>query len=89
MYLKQKNMTIDPEKEDYVWKALNSLATFPIEQRTVTVFTQMVQDVEIRRALKPLTMEGSYGKLLIIQKMYPVVEIGRFTRWKPLWQHLL
>lgn len=63
MYLKQKNMTIDPEKEDYVWKALNSLATFPIEQRTVTVFTQMVQDVEIRRALKPLTMEGSYGKL--------------------------
>ena len=63
MYLQSKNLQITPEKEDYIWKALNSLSTFPAEQRTITVFSEMVQNTEIRTALVPLTMKGSYGKL--------------------------
>ena len=76
-YLQQKNMTIDALTEDLVWKALVSLATFPEEQRTITVFCELVQDNEIRRALKPLTMEGSFGKLFDNNK-----DISGTGRWQ-------
>lgn len=62
-YLQQKNMVIDAAKEDFVWRGLQSLATFPEHQRTITTFCTLVQDIEIRQALKPLTMKGTYGKL--------------------------
>ncbi len=62
-YLSQKNLTITPEIEIYVWNALKSLSVMPPNQRTITVFNQLVQSQEIRQALQPLTMRGSYGKL--------------------------
>ena len=46
-----------------MWKALRSLKEFPEEQRSISTFCEMVQDQEIRQALIPLTMKGSYGKL--------------------------
>jgi len=62
-YLKQKNIEITPAKDNFVWKALRSLKEFPEEQRSISTFCEMVQDQEIRQALIPLTMKGSYGKL--------------------------
>ena len=62
-YLSQKNVAITPSKDNFVWKALLSLREFPVEQRTISTFCQMVQDQEIRQALKPLTSKGSYGRL--------------------------
>lgn len=62
-YMRQKNVTINPEKEDRVWSALLSLQMFPVEQRSISTFCEVVQDIEIRQALKPLTKKGSYGKL--------------------------
>ena len=50
-------MTITSEK------LLKSLATFPPEQRTISNFCDLVQDQEIRITLKPMTSQGSYGKL--------------------------
>lgn len=62
-YLRQKNVVITPAKDNFVWKALCSLREFPKQQRTISTFCEMVQDQEIRQALVPLTMKGSYGKL--------------------------
>lgn len=62
-FLVQKNVTITPAKDNFVWKALLSLREFPIERRNLTTFCEMVQDVEIRQALRPLTSKGTYGKL--------------------------
>ena len=62
-FLKQKNVTINPQKDNAVWKALLSLREFPKGQRTISTFCEMVQDQEIRQALIPLTVKGSYGKL--------------------------
>ena len=62
-YLKQKNMTITPTEENYIWKALLSLRELPENQRTISNFSVMVQDQDIRQGLLPLTMKGSYGAL--------------------------
>ena len=62
-YLKQKNLKVGPKEEDFVWKALLSLRTFPSDKRSLTTFCEMVQSQEIRQALVPLTNKGSYGKL--------------------------
>lgn len=62
-YLKQQNMTVTPRTDNLVWEALKSLAVMPPDQRTISVYCTMVQDQEIRLALRQLTLEGSYGKL--------------------------
>ncbi|MDR3560570.1 MAG: conjugal transfer protein TrbE [Negativicutes bacterium] len=62
-YLKMENYPVGPASKDLVWKALCSLAELPSEQRTLSVFSNIVQDGEIRQTLLPLTREGSFGKL--------------------------
>ncbi len=62
-YLEQQNLTVDSKVDNYVWEALQSLATMPPDQRTISVFCTMVQSEDIRLALKALTQKGSYGKL--------------------------
>lgn len=62
-YLISKNMTITPVEDNYVWNALQSMQKFGEKQRTMTIFCEMVQSEDIREALRPLTMKGSYGGL--------------------------
>jgi type IV secretion system protein VirB4 len=62
-YLKLENYPVDPASKEKVWKALCSIAGLPVEQRTMSVFSGIVQDEAIRQALVPLTQEGSFGKL--------------------------
>ena len=62
-YLRQRNLTLTPEHDDYIWRALQSLALFPKNQRTISNFCDMVQNSDIRMTLRPLTVNGSYGKL--------------------------
>ena len=76
-YLQQRNVTITPAKDNFVWKALVSLKEFPVSQRTVSTFCELVQDQEIRQALKSLTHEGSYGKLFDNNK-----DVSGSGRWQ-------
>lgn len=62
-YLAQRNITVTPAYDNFVWKALNSLKSMPERQRTISTFCELVQSREIRVALQPLTVKGSYGKL--------------------------
>jgi type IV secretion/conjugal transfer VirB4 family ATPase len=67
-YLKSQNLSVTPKIDNHVWEALKSLATMPPEQRTLSVFCTMVQNAEIRLALRQLTTDGSYGKLFDNQR---------------------
>lgn len=62
-YLKLEKYPVNPSSKDMIWKALCSLAELPMEQRTISIFSGIVQDQDIRQALIPLTKDGSFGKL--------------------------
>jgi type IV secretion system protein VirB4 len=53
-----------PAVKDELWRALANLAAGPVEQRTLTVLAATVQDMAIKAALKPFTLEGPHGRLL-------------------------
>jgi type IV secretion system protein VirB4 len=53
-----------PQVKDELWKALANLAAGPSEQRTLTVLAATVQDLMVKAALKPFTLEGPHGRLL-------------------------
>ena len=59
-----KNVTLTPEIEDSVWSALESLASAPKDQRTLTGLSALIQDSDLRLALKPFTLKGAYGHIL-------------------------
>ena len=54
----------DPATRDALWTALNSLATAPLEERTLTGLTMLLQSNVLRQALSPFTLEGPWGSLL-------------------------
>lgn len=62
-YLKGRNVNITPATDSAIWKALNSLKIMSKEERTISNFSSMVQDNDIRMSLEPLTMNGAYGRL--------------------------
>ncbi len=62
-FLKLEKFQVTPSSKDLIWKALCSLAELPMEQRTISIFSGIVQDQDIRQALVPLTKDGSFGKL--------------------------
>jgi type IV secretion system protein TrbE len=53
-----------PEVKDAVWSALNSLASAPPEQRTLTGLSVLLQSNALRQALQPYTLGGPHGRLL-------------------------
>ena len=59
-----KGVDITPEIEDSVWSALQSLASAPKDQRTLTGLSALIQDGDLRLALKPFTLKGAYGHIL-------------------------
>jgi type IV secretion system protein VirB4 len=62
--LRLESVEITPSIKDEVWQALCNLAGNPPEQRTLTVFSAVVQNVTIRQALQPYTLQGPHGSVL-------------------------
>jgi type IV secretion system protein TrbE len=62
--LAHENVTITPEVKDSVWSALNSLASAPPDERTLTGLALLLQSNALRTALGAYTLEGPYGRLL-------------------------
>ena len=62
--LTSKGVDVTAEIENTVWTALQSLASAPQEQRTLTGLSALIQDSDLRLALKPFTLEGAYGHIL-------------------------
>lgn len=62
--LAHEKVLVTPEVKEAVWSALSNLATAPIEERTLTGLSLLLQFVQLRSALAPYTLEGPFGRLL-------------------------
>jgi len=62
--LTREGVTITPDVKEHIWTALTSLASAPVEERTITGLTVLLQSNDLKRALQPYCVGGPYGRLL-------------------------
>lgn len=62
--LSHEGVALTPEIREAVWSALSSLATAPVEERTLTGLSLLLQSAALRSALAPYTLEGPFGRML-------------------------
>lgn len=60
----RENVTVTPEVKEAIWSALNSLATAPAQERTLTGLSVLLQSNALKSALMPYTLDGPFGRLL-------------------------
>lgn len=59
-----EGLDMNPERKRAIWNALTNMASGPAAQRTMSAFTVLVQDKDVKEALMPFTVDGAYGHLL-------------------------
>ena len=62
--LGREGVAITPEVKEHLWSALTSLASAPVEERTITGLTVLLQSNDLKQALQPYCVGGPYGRLL-------------------------
>ncbi|WP_374005799.1 conjugal transfer protein TrbE [Delftia lacustris] len=62
--LTHEGVAVGPEEKAAIWSALGSLAGAPVEQRTMTGLSVLLQSNALRQALAPYVLGGAHGKLL-------------------------
>ena len=59
-----EGMVIDPAAKEHLWSAMTSLASAPLAERTLTGLAVLLQSQELKQALAPYLIGGSWGRLL-------------------------
>ncbi len=59
-----QGITMTPDMKAELWQALGNLASRPRQQRTLTVCRSLIQNMDMKAALVPFTLEGPHGSLL-------------------------
>ena len=62
--LTREGVTITPEVKEHIWSALTSLASAPVEERTLTGLAVLLQSHALKQALRPYCIGGAHGRLL-------------------------
>ena len=62
--LLHEGVSVGPPEREVVWSALASLASAPVEQRTMTGLSVLLQSNALRQALAPYVLGGAHGRLL-------------------------
>ncbi len=62
--LAHEKVLVTPDIKERVWSALSNLASAPLEERTLTGLSLLLQSNALKAALEPYTLEGAYGGLL-------------------------
>ncbi len=62
--LRHEGVAVGPDEKAAIWSALGSLAGAPVEQRTMTGLSVLLQSNTLRQALAPYVLGGAHGKLL-------------------------
>ncbi len=62
--LAHEGVVVGPDEKVAIWSALGSLAGAPVEQRTLTGLSVLLQSNALRQALAPYVLGGAHGKLL-------------------------
>ena len=60
----QEGLVVTPEVKEHLWSALTSLASAPIEERTLTGLAVLLQSAKLKQALQPYCIGGPHGPLL-------------------------
>lgn len=60
----REGVAITPEVKEHIWTALTSLASAPIEERTITGLCILLQSNDLKQALRPYCVGGAWGRLL-------------------------
>lgn len=58
------NVQVSPELKTELWRVLEILAHRDEQDRTMSLYSALVQDASVRAALTPFTQAGPYGRLL-------------------------
>ena len=59
-----EGVAMTPDLKARLWDAIQSLASAPEDERTLTGLTLMLQNETLKAALHPFTLEGPHGRLL-------------------------
>lgn len=59
-----EGVSMTPELKAALWDGIQSLASAPERERTLTGLTLLLQDETLKSALHPFTLEGPHGRLL-------------------------
>ncbi|GAA0738472.1 conjugal transfer protein TrbE [Sphingobium sp. SA2] len=62
--LMREGVLITPDVKEHLWSALSSLASAPINERTITGLAVLLQSNDLKQALRPYCVGGPYGRLL-------------------------
>jgi type IV secretion system protein VirB4 len=62
--LTREGIATTPEVKEHIWTALTSLASAPIEERTITGLCILLQSNDLKQALRPYCIGGAWGRLL-------------------------
>jgi len=62
--LRHEGIDLTPEVKQTVWTALTSLASAPIQERTLTGLKALLQSAPLRQAIQPFTLDGPHGSVL-------------------------
>jgi type IV secretion system protein TrbE len=62
--LAHERVVISPEVKESVWSTLQSLASAPQRERTMTGLVALLAKDALRQAFEPYTLEGPYGRFL-------------------------
>jgi type IV secretion system protein VirB4 len=62
--LDAEKVVVTPDVKDAIWSALNSLASAPEGERTMTGLALLLQSNALRTAIQPYTLDGPHGRLL-------------------------
>ena len=62
--LTREGVSITPQVKEHIWTALTSLASAPVEERTLTGLCVLLQSNDLKQALRPYCLGGAWGRLL-------------------------
>ena len=62
--LASEKVSVDPAAKEHIWSALASLASSPMQERTITGLAVLLQSTVLKQALQPYCIGGTFGRLL-------------------------
>jgi type IV secretion/conjugal transfer VirB4 family ATPase len=62
--LMREGLAVTPDVKEHLWSALTSLASAPVNERTITGLAVLLQSNDLKQALRPYCIDGPFGRLL-------------------------
>lgn len=62
--LAREGVAVNPQVSEHIWSALSSLSSAPLQERTLTGLSVLLQSLELKQALQPYCLGGPHGRLL-------------------------